>query len=288
MIRVAAYRANSRFGPQSWRYGPTGPSFAGLAGWSRSRRPVCPPGGGSLRAGPVEGQKCSTSRRHGLWLRDLLAGTSISSDELRFVLADAALDHGTADLTLHGLAEAVTSYRQWAANTLPAAADHAPAAPYPEHPPLRRLVDEQHAHLDPGRLDLPAATRILHTWMRAADRPAADWLLGLALLGEPIIPDLARHAWTQLGHTGSPTLHAATSTRPDRPAGNLIPPPPATPLTAAHLRPFAHTAPPPVPAGPKHADPTEPAATVRYRWPPRDTQRSIPERRTPRCAESSD
>jgi methionyl-tRNA synthetase len=191
-----------------------------------------------------EGQKCSTSKRHGLWLHELFTGTSISSDELRFVLAHADLDQGPADITLHGLAETVAAYRLWHANTLPAAAAHAPAAPGPDSSPLLRLVEEQHAHLDPGRLDLPAATRILHTWMWNADRPAADWLLGLALLGEPIIPDLARHAWTQLGHTGTPTLHAAATARPAPLTTNQIPPPPAEPLTSTQLRPLAQTAPP--------------------------------------------
>lgn len=163
----------------------------------------------------LAGRKCSTSQRYGIWLAELLA--IASADEVRYALAQPALDAGTADLSIQDMAAAVNEHRghlhraHGAAQQLPAGAAADPAAVLP-------AVSQQHAHLAAGRLDVPAARAVLADWLRDTSRPAADWLLGLALLGEPIIPDLAARAWSQLGHSGRPSL--ATARR--RPAARPV------------------------------------------------------------------
>lgn len=152
------------------------------------------------------GRKCSTSQRYGIWLADLLG--IASADEVRYALSEPALDAGTADLSIQEMAAAVNEHRAHhrqayvAAQQLPLGAAADPVG-------VLAWVSRQHAHMVPGRLDVPAARAVLADWLRDTSRPPADWLLGLALLGEPIIPDLAARAWTQLGHSGRPSLAAA-------------------------------------------------------------------------------
>ncbi|MEV8099467.1 class I tRNA ligase family protein [Kitasatospora sp. NPDC085879] len=199
-----------------------------------------------------EGQKCSTSKRHGIWLSELLEGSSITADELRHHLLHAPLDHGTADLTLDGLVAQVAEFRAWQHRALLPAVEAVRAArgPVTAGAAVLRALDEQHEVLRPDRLDLAAAVGHLDRWMRSGpgDDPA-QWLLGLALLGHPLVPALADRIWHQLGFTGSPTA-ADARTGSTGPVGEpLVPAPPAEPLTAASLLPYVHRARPEPAAG---------------------------------------
>ncbi|MDQ0425245.1 hypothetical protein [Cellulomonas iranensis] len=58
-------------------------------------------------------------------------------------------------------------------------------------------------------MDVPAATAVLEGWMTARGTDTGAWLLGLALLAEPILPVLARQVWDSLGLPAGPTVATA-------------------------------------------------------------------------------
>ncbi|MDH6111841.1 methionyl-tRNA synthetase [Kitasatospora sp. MAP12-15] len=191
-----------------------------------------------------EGQKCSTSKGHGIWLSELLEGTSISSDELRFHLLHAPLDHDTADVTLDGLVAAVNEFRSWQQEALLPAVDRVRTNGTAVLCTARVLqaVEEQQALLSPYRMDLAAAVAALVRWMHAAPEDPAQWLLGLALLGGPLVPRLAGEIWSQLGFHGNPEVAQARDTSPVPHEERLLADLPAEPLTTASVLPFVHRA----------------------------------------------
>lgn len=156
-----------------------------------------------------EGQKCSTSKRHGIWLGELLGSGMVSGDELRYCLATARLDEGTDDLTLASLVERTDRLRRWVAEILVPTTASAAGAPATWGAGIEKALEEQGLALELHRLDVPAAMEVLERWMDASDAADGSWLLGLSLLAEPLLPTLARHVWSQLGFTDAPTTTAA-------------------------------------------------------------------------------
>lgn len=188
----------------------------------------------------LEGRKCSTSKRHGIWLSELLDNTSLAADELRFALLHAPLDHGTADLSVDSLVDHVNTLRSWHRDVLRPAVNLVRVAGRPVvcGPRVRKAVAEQYTLLGPCQTDLAAAVGVLSAWMDNTGVPKQEWLAGLALLAWPLLPGLAEQLWSQLGYAGHPELdqawHAETNPRPDLAVGA----PPAGPLSTASVRPF--------------------------------------------------
>lgn len=191
-----------------------------------------------------EGQKCSTSKRHGIWLSELLDNVDVTSDELRYALAQAALDDDKDDITIQGLVDRVTSLRRWNAEVLQPRLGLLRAggtsAVWTEA--LEKALAEQSEVLDPCHIDLPQAVRGLGEWLRAQAPAVADWLLGVAVLAEPLLPDLAGQVWQQLGYEGRP--------RAERARGPLVVPvrevrvttQSRTDLSVEEIVPYAHLA----------------------------------------------
>ena len=160
-----------------------------------------------------EGSKCSTSRKHGIWISELIENTNISSDELRYYLSQAPLESGTASLSLSALVENVNRLRSWYNKKF---LDLAFAnASYDCDPKVSAtalsLIETQSFHIQPSRLYMQSATRVLDSWMFESnvnlDKPthARSWLQGLALLAFPIMPSLAENVWKTLGFKGIPS-----------------------------------------------------------------------------------
>lgn len=195
-----------------------------------------------------EGQKCSTSKGHGIWLGELLGSGSVTADELRFHLLHAPLDHGTADVTLDGLVDDVVRLRDWQRNVLLPAVDQvrSAGAAVACTPAVLNAVDAQDTGLSPYHTDLTAAVTVLADWMRrgpgSAPEDRGPWLLGLALLGAPLVPRLAGEIWAQLGFEGAPDLARALAGSPAPCPEPRLTPPPAQPLTSEALLPFVHRA----------------------------------------------
>lgn len=191
-----------------------------------------------------EGQKCSTSKRHGIWLSELLENTDISGDELRLFLARAPLDEDVADITLAGLVDSLLDQRSWYAQKLAPALEKLRQSvgrdDALDRDPLRAAAEAQRPFLEPGSFDLPRAVEVLDEWMRSdLVHTPLTWMLGLAVLGEPVTPTLAGELWQALGYDGRPTLDTAMSVSP-KPRGTARPTAGAWPLTVQSLLPFVH------------------------------------------------
>lgn len=190
-----------------------------------------------------EGRKCSTSKRHGIWLSELLEGTAVTSDELRYALLHAPLDHGPAETSTQALTGHVNALRDWDANVLRPALDRLRR----QSGPVRRAdlalkaAADQYALLTPYSPDLTAAVRAFDDWARAPLDADAEWLVGVALLGRPLLPGLAGLVWAQLGFTGEPGLGEAERLEPlPRQFPAAAPAPAHGPLDAAALQPYVH------------------------------------------------
>jgi methionyl-tRNA synthetase len=167
-----------------------------------------------------EGSKCSTSRRHGIWVSELIENTSVSGDELRYYLAHAPLEIEPASLYLAGLISVVNELRSWRSGRLVQACESVSSVPDDGvSAAARDAVVRQSLELRCDHLHLARATSILKEWMfdRALDltnsRQARSWLEGIALLAEPIMPSLALDVWSVLGMSGRPAVeHIGCST----------------------------------------------------------------------------
>lgn len=167
-----------------------------------------------------EGQKCSTSKRHGIWIGELAAKSTISSDELRFALLEIPLDEGAADVTLDGLIQSINQLRQCRSVQVPAAMRSITGVDIlGEHKAaISDAYEAQHLSLMPDCLDLPRASHSLKSWMsQSRYTDPVRWLLGLALLSAPLTPDFAQEIWSSLGLSGKPNPAVVRAGSPSPP-----------------------------------------------------------------------
>jgi methionyl-tRNA synthetase len=173
----------------------------------------------------LEGRKFSTSRRHGIWVADVLARTSLASDTLRFYLARHSPEDGASDMEIGELA----AFNNRLADRLEAIfgrlAQLAPeAGDGPSQAAAKRIEDTCRRFaeaLDPSRFALRDGAGVLETWIDEADAWLDDpvsaywWSKTLALIATPIMPRFGRQLWALLGHVGEP--HAGAFAEPTRP-----------------------------------------------------------------------
>jgi methionyl-tRNA synthetase len=160
-----------------------------------------------------EGSKCSTSRKHGIWVSELLENTSISGDELRYYLAQASLESEITSLSLIELIESVNLLRSWRVNRLDVAFENASRDLAPNiSAKAREAITRQSVELQPEQLRMKPATLVLTSWMFDStidlknSSHARSWLEGFALLAFPIMPSLAVKVWKSLGLEDNPTI----------------------------------------------------------------------------------
>lgn len=156
-----------------------------------------------------QGRKCSTSQQHGIWISDLIANTTVTTDELRYLLASLPLDHAVCDLTDAEVITTINQLRHWKTNVLDPniqALCRFGSDTAINHQPIITAVHQQQRYLTPPTVDLAAAHTILRGWMHDTTASQATWLIGTALLAAPITPNLAHELWAILGLTGTATL----------------------------------------------------------------------------------
>ncbi|WNV92016.1 class I tRNA ligase family protein [Umezawaea sp. Da 62-37] len=154
-----------------------------------------------------EGDKLSTSKRHGIWITDLIENTDITTDELRWALAHLPLDHQIGDITADALCASINHLRGWRRDRLRIALLAADRA-VPGSPTLlataAEVIAAQRHHLTPPTVDLATATTLTRHWLVDSGTDLADpaqataWLRGVAELTTPIMPLLARQILTAL------------------------------------------------------------------------------------------
>lgn len=133
----------------------------------------------------LDGQKCSTSKRYGIWLEDILPSGIVTADELRYALCGVDLDSGRSNLELTRLASDATWFRR-------AVAERVTSAPVAGGDIDHDLVSVQRRLLRPERLDLPSARAVLAEHLTAPFTDQGRWLATLAALADPIAPGLSR------------------------------------------------------------------------------------------------
>lgn len=150
----------------------------------------------------LDGEKCSTSKGHGIWLGDLRTAGTVTADELRFALAGVDVDTGRANLDLPDLAADVNYLRRvMRERVLPLAraCHHAGVAVADPG-----TVAAQRRHLQPVSLHLPRAREavISHLGSDASDGPR--WLATLVELIRPLTPGIAAALASCMGRLSSP------------------------------------------------------------------------------------
>jgi len=186
------------------------------------------------------GAKFSTSRNHAIWAEDIITGTGLASDEVRFYLArtspgvretnfDPAEFCSVVNDVFAGRLAGLLSHV-----SLPLAmppADSGPSEKLQAQLGIRLSNQDRVAETEP--FDLPHYAHQLESWLDDeliqqvhANGELYWWLKGLALLSGPIIPRLAGALWKGFGHDGLPKLDAFQ----DRRAGKSLLP------IARHLR----------------------------------------------------
>ncbi|MFJ4230560.1 class I tRNA ligase family protein [Cellulosimicrobium cellulans] len=138
----------------------------------------------------LDGRKCSTSQRYGIWLRDVL-GRTMSSDELRFALAGLDLDGGRSNLATSTLLEDVRVYRELVLERVRRVAQSVAGEERVERSPDASLVDAQRRALGPERVVLPVAREVLVAHLRSDTDDPHGWLATARRLCAPLVPDLA-------------------------------------------------------------------------------------------------
>lgn len=160
-----------------------------------------------------EGRKCSTSKKHGILVSDILDEASLSSDELRYYLAHLRLESGICDSRVADIVRGVNRLRAWQRGKLSEVLEKAPtdAAVYlPDT--LFGALSAQYEALTPPSVYLARAAAELDNWLYdvsvRTNEPsdAFSWLMGVALLSEPILPRLASELWSGLGLPGRPSV----------------------------------------------------------------------------------
>lgn len=142
----------------------------------------------------LEGQKCSTSKRHGIWLDEIQEkNTGITSDELRFFLSQASLDQGYANISLKEMIHIINMYRNWSRTILIPTMQQISNQHYSikENQSLIDSLSKQFGWLQASTFDLSKVTQELQKWMNTESRDKSTWLLGIALLSAPILPKLS-------------------------------------------------------------------------------------------------
>ncbi len=150
-----------------------------------------------------EGEKCSTSKRHGIWVSEVLASNYLNSDELRFALAQAQLDHGADDITLEQLVDRINYVRLRVLPAIAVALDQLHQDPvFRASSKLRDALFDQDQAMTPGQMDTAKAVRLVRDWTDTQSHISApEWLVGFVLLAAPIMPRLSEEVWRAIGRT---------------------------------------------------------------------------------------
>lgn len=191
----------------------------------------------------LEGRKFSTSRGHAIWVSDLIGGTSVTADEVRYYLSRRCPEASASNFSSKEFVEVTSQVRALVRDRV-APAQRSVSRPRLDEGWLRRLhaaVDRQAESLAPERLRIAAGLAVVDDWLTQRSLDLADpltaywWLKGLAVLAEPYMPQLAGRIWRSLGHGGRPAVTSVTET----PSPELAEPLPLAPaLAEAEIRPY--------------------------------------------------
>lgn len=169
----------------------------------------------------LDRKKFSTSRNHAIWVGELMASGLVDSDEVRLQLALRCPELEESDFSVDGLVADVNCSRRLLLKGVTRAIGSAPNAADEEatRSRLRSATQMQGAALDPGRLRVAEGARVLLEWLelgsQTGDAPGRAWLEGVAYLGEPYIPKMAKTIERHLSGAMPLVREGVRSTWPD-------------------------------------------------------------------------
>lgn len=166
----------------------------------------------------LEGAKFSTSRRHGIWVAELLACTTLSSDSLRLYLARNSPEDRQIDMDIGDLVAFNNNLSDLLNGVFRSLAEVAPTPGNgPSDAAAKRIEDvcsRFAAALHPAGFSLRTAASELESWIGEVDEWMGDpvsaywWSKTLALVGAPTMPRFSTQLWALLGHSGTPNAEA--------------------------------------------------------------------------------
>jgi methionyl-tRNA synthetase len=165
----------------------------------------------------LDGSKFSTSRRHAIWVDEIINRDGASSDIVRLYLSTIDVRNQGGNFVADEFLAYYNKTVNWVANSVVKALANLPAtvkttfnATLAEK--LEKLTSKQANYLDPANFQPHQATVLIDEWLAvgsALDQTTAEyfwWLKGLVLLVAPFMPQLAQTIWTALGYVGEPTI----------------------------------------------------------------------------------
>ncbi|NOK15697.1 class I tRNA ligase family protein [Corallococcus carmarthensis] len=171
----------------------------------------------------LEGRKFSTSRNHLVCARDLVTGSGVSPDAIRYFLGKVNPEAGPKDFIV---SEFVDVNNRVLAGGLEALLSRAfahvrtGAVDAPSDNLMReldRVLEEQASHLRLPTTHLARAAGCIDAWRDVGERlDASDataeywWLKGFSMVAAPFMPDVSQRIWALLGHGGAPRLESFT------------------------------------------------------------------------------
>ncbi len=175
----------------------------------------------------LEGSKFSTSRRHAVWVNDIVDNKGLTSDIVRFYLASINVREGSGNFSLQDFLSCNLNTRNWIQqrinNVLPVVT--LPGSGVMDSVFMRQL-DEilllQYRALDPEQFAPHEVTPLIHAWLEFGNSIAHLsenyfwWLKGLCLLIYPVMPYTGQQLWEILGYAGMPRINGFNE-RPELP-----------------------------------------------------------------------
>jgi methionyl-tRNA synthetase len=166
----------------------------------------------------LDGSKFSTSRRHAIWVDDVINKLGGSSDIVRLYLASIDVRNQGGNFVSSDFVQYYNSTIGWidrlvvqAAKNLPARIIHAAESALLGQ--LDTLLSRQANLLKPENFQPHEAVTVIDQWLDFAEYSQLSsestfwWLKGLTLLAYPFMPRLGQTLWSTLGYTGEPTIN---------------------------------------------------------------------------------
>jgi methionyl-tRNA synthetase len=165
----------------------------------------------------LNGSKFSTSRRHAIWVDDVINQVGASSDLIRFFLAHIDVRTGSGNVSTGRLVSTYNKTIDQINKLVVGGLSRLPmldlyAVDRYVLSKLEEALSQQSALLSPAEYRLHDAVEQIDKWFHlgATISPTSEsyfwWLKGFALLAYPFMPRLSAALWSVLGYTGQPTL----------------------------------------------------------------------------------
>lgn len=166
--------------------------------------------------------KFSTSRRHAIWVRDIIHNINASSDIVRLYLATLDINYQHGEFKAENFLAHYNQTADWIEQAV-----IRPLATLPDQTStdvdsdllstFHQLQSRQAAHLQPHHFQPHEAVKYIDEWLVLGKTLQGDttrtfwWLKYLALLINPFMPDLSEKLWLALGYIELPQLEACQS-----------------------------------------------------------------------------